>query len=143
LKISYRVLANGDQVNVVIEGSVALQRAARSHIRIQIEFLSQGEIQGAMTFTDGCHQWTLQTDLISVDRVNGSLWNPETTIWISHWCNIDSFPLNWDSSDSENLLNGSGDFGTDSIAGNQGDFASARSEGSQLSGFVGCIDLKE
>lgn len=95
-----------------------------------------------MTLSDGGHEWALQADLVSVDGVNGSLWDAEATIGVSHGCNINGFPLDGHSSSGEDLLHGSGDLWANSVARDQGDFAVARGEGSQLSGRVSRVDLK-
>lgn len=122
---SHRVFTNSDQVNIVVKCSVALQASAWSHVGVQVEFLSQGEIQRTMSLANWSHQRTFQTDLVSVDGVNCSLGNTETTIGISDWRDIDSLPFNGNSSNGEDFLNGCRNFRSDTIAGNQRDFACA------------------
>lgn len=95
-----------------------------------------------MSLADGCHEWALQSNLISVDRVDGSLRDAEATVWVSDGCDINGLPLNRDTSGAEDLLHGSRDFWTNSIARDQRDFAGARGEGSQLSRAVRRVDLK-
>jgi hypothetical protein len=106
-KCSHRVLANRHQVNVVVESSVALQASAWSHVGVQVEFLAQSEIQRAMSFSNGRHQWTFQSDLVFVHRVNGSLRDAETTVGVSHGRDICDFPFNGNAGNGEDLLHGS------------------------------------
>ena len=65
---------------------------------------------------------TLQPDLIALQRVDGL---PEEKLWVDlsalHTGHVDLLPLHGDVVLLEDSLNGLRDFGTDTVAGNQGD----------------------
>lgn len=101
------VLANCHNIDVIVEGLVALQAAARSDICVQIELLSQGQVEGAVTLSNGCHERAFQSDLVFVDGINGSLRDTEASVWISDRCDIDGLPLERNFGSGEDFLHSS------------------------------------
>lgn len=77
---SFGVLSDGDNVDILVRSLVAFNGTARSHVGIKVEFLTQSQIQGAMTLSDRSGQGTFQADLVLVDGVDGSLRDAETAV---------------------------------------------------------------
>lgn len=104
---AFGVLADGDDVDVVVERFVALQASARPDVGVQVELLAQGQIQRAMALADGRHERALQADLVAVDRVDGGLWDAETSVGVPHGCHVHCLPLDGNFGNGEDFLHGS------------------------------------
>lgn len=138
-----------------------LQAAAGTHVGVQVELLAQGQVQGAVTLADRCHQGTLQSDFVPVHAVDGRLGDSESAVGVlqkgyglgwesiekttvethANGGNIDGLPLDGHASDAEDLLDSGRNLGSDTISRDQGDLWSTRRKGPGIDGGLG--HLKE
>ena len=58
------VFSNGDEVDVVIFRLVSWKAEARSHVCVQLQLLSQGQVQGPMPLTNGGGHGPFQADSV-------------------------------------------------------------------------------
>lgn len=73
-----------------------------------------------MSLADGCHQRPLQSNLVFVDGVYGSLRNAELAVGTSDRRDVHSLPHDRYIGGREYLLHGGGYLRSDPVAGNQG-----------------------
>ena len=91
--LALRVLPDGDQVDVVVERLVALDRLAGPHVGVETELLSELQVQGSETLSDGRHERTLEADLVPVYRVDGLLRDPHRAIGVLDRRHVHRLPL--------------------------------------------------
>ena len=101
---SLGVLADGDQIDVVVQGLVAFDGFAGSHVGVQTELFSQLKIKRSESLADGGHQGRLQSNFVFVDRVNGRLGDPHGAIRVPDRRNVDGLPSDWDFGGGKNPL---------------------------------------
>lgn len=114
------VLSDQHGVNIVVRGLVTDNGLTWSDVGEQVEGSSQGQVHGGVTLTDWSSQRTLQGHQVSVDGVNGILWQGGLTV-DQKWSDIHRLPLNWELGGSIDILDSLGDFDSDTITLNQGD----------------------
>lgn len=62
--LSLRVLPDDDRVDVGVERFVAWDALAWADVGVQVERLTEGEVEGDVAATDGCCKGTLQANLV-------------------------------------------------------------------------------
>ena len=93
--LALRVLADGDEVDVVVERLVALDRLARPHVGVEAEFLAERQVEGAEALADGRHERALEADLVPVDGVDGLLGDAHRAVGVLHRRHVHRLPLDW------------------------------------------------
>ncbi|KAH3680001.1 hypothetical protein WICPIJ_008477 [Wickerhamomyces pijperi] len=111
---TFGVFSDQDGVDVFVWGGVTFNGLGWSDVGEKIKGLSQGQVQRSVTLTDWGGQWAFQGNQVLVDGVNGGLWNGSVTV-LDDWGNVTGFPFNWNLSSSVDLLDGLGDFDTDTV----------------------------
>lgn len=60
--LSFCVLSDGDKVDVVISGLVAWDAETWTHICVQLQLLTECQVERPVTFSNGSSHRTLQPD---------------------------------------------------------------------------------
>jgi hypothetical protein len=116
---TFGVFSDQDGVDILVWGVVTGDGLTWTDVGEQVEGSSQGQVHGGVTFTDWGGQWTLQGNQVLVDGVDSWLRQGGLTV-NQQWGDVDWFPVNWDLSGSVDVLDGLGDFWTDTVTFNQG-----------------------
>lgn len=117
------VLTDDAEVDVLVTGLVAGDVLDEDDGSVDVELLTEGDVERLVAGTlDGGVEDTLETELVALergDRLSEELLGVLVTGLDTG--DIDLLPLDGDVVGLEDLLDGLGDFGTNTITGDQGD----------------------
>lgn len=111
---TFGVLSDQHGVDVLVRSWVTSDRFRWSNVGKEVECLSQSQVEGSVTFSNGRGQWTFQGNEILVDRVNGCLWDCSLVVDEDRG-HITGLPLDRNFCSDVDLLQGLGDFHTDAV----------------------------
>ncbi len=115
------VLADDDQVDVLVARLDALHRPRGAQIGVQVERLAEGHVDRAKALADGSRDRPLEGDLRGSDRFEHVLGQRRAVFRDLRLAGVDTDPFEGQSGCLENGDRGVGQLGADAIAGDQGD----------------------
>lgn len=92
--LSFRILPNHYQIDIAVETSQTGDTPAWTHIGVEIEGASKGQVKADMATTDRSRKGSLQTNLVPTDLFNSRLCNTYTSIRQLSWLYVDLVPFN-------------------------------------------------
>ena len=116
---TFKVFAHEHDVDVFV-AAARDQRARRTQIRVQLEFLSQADVDRSVAATDRGGQWPLQREPRATNAVEQRGRKRVAGLFNGRHSALLNVPHKRLAQRVENLDHGGGDFGPDTIAGNQG-----------------------
>jgi hypothetical protein len=116
------VLSDDAQVDVLVAGLVAGDVLDQADAGVDVELLSHGDVEALVAGSaDGGVKDTLEAELVALegsDRLAESVLSAAGAL---HTRDLNLLPLNGDVVGLEDSLNGLGNFGTDTVTGDEGD----------------------
>jgi hypothetical protein len=103
--LSLSVLTNEDSVDVVIWCLVSSNALAGTNVGEEVEGSAECQVERDVALADGCCERTFESDVVSVNAVNGLVGNDGLAVFEGR-CDIDGLPLDGDISGGENVLDG-------------------------------------
>jgi len=92
---SLSIFSDQDGVDVVIGCFVAFNASAGTHICEEVEGTTEGKVERDVTLADGGCKRSLESDIVSLDRLDRFVWNDSPAVLQSR-SYIDRFPLDRD-----------------------------------------------
>lgn len=117
---TFSVFTNEDGINVLIRGLVALDRATRTDIGIQVEGTTEGQVERNVTLTNGSGKRTLESNGTLADTGNSLIRDGSLTV-LDNGGNINLFPFNRSLCGGKDFLDRTRDLGTNTITRDKGD----------------------
>lgn len=113
------VLADKDGIDVVVGGLEAGNRAAGTQVGEQVEGAAEGQVERDVALADGGGQRTLEGNLVLADVLNGGIGDGGLAV-LEDGGNVDRLPGDGDLGGAEDVLDGLGNLGTDTVTLDQG-----------------------
>ena len=110
--LSLGVLTDEDCVDIVVRCLETFDRLAGTDVREEVECAAKSEVQGDVTFANGClfcwsaqktsfiyertySKRSLERNVVLPHTVDSILWDSGLAVY-EPWCNIDWLPFDWD-----------------------------------------------
>src|SRR5215831_3659747 len=119
---SLGVFANDDQVDIRIARGNVRQIANRTEVGVELELLSQGDVDAGKAAADRRSHWPLQSDFCAFKRRDQIFWNVFTGFLIGLCSDGERFPVKLHTRCFQNAHNCVSDLGTDAVARNESNF---------------------
>ena len=115
------VLADDDQVDVVVAEVEALHRAGRAHVGVQVERLAERDVDAPEPATDRGRDRTLERDVVAPDGVEDVVRERRPVLLDRGLAGDDRLPFEADAGRIEHAGGRLRQLRTDAVAGDQGD----------------------
>ncbi len=115
----FGVLADDDQIHVLVPRLETWNRPYRPKVGVQAESLAQGDIHGPEAHSNRRRDWSLDGDLVAQDRVEDGLRQRRPLLRHDRLAGLDDLPLKLDARGVEDTPRGLGQFGADSVSGDE------------------------
>lgn len=118
--LSFGVFTDEHSVDVVVSGLETFDGLAWSNVRKEVEGSSEGQVERDVTLTDRGSEGTLECDSVLLDGDDG-LFRDGLLAVLDEGSDGNFLPLDGDVGSAVDLLDGVGDFGTDTVTGDHRD----------------------
>lgn len=117
--LSLGVLPDGHQIHVFVGSIDALNAPAGTHVGEQLQPLAQSHVEGAEALADGGFEGALQPVLVALDSRDGVVGDEVALLGLSLGVDGVVLELDGDLEGGEDVLDASGDLGTDAVSGEE------------------------
>ena len=114
------VLADDDEIDVLVAGLETLDRASRSEVGVQPERLAERDVDAPEALADRGRDRALEGDLVSADRFQDVLGERRAVLRDDGLACVDRLPFELDPGRVEDPPSGFRQLRTDAVAGDQG-----------------------
>ena len=115
------VLADDDQVDVVVAQVETLHRAGRAHVRVQVERLAERDVDAPEAATDRGRDGALERDVVAPDRVEDAVRERRPELLDRRLTRDHRLPFEADAGRIEHAGGRLRQLRPDAVAGDQGD----------------------
>ena len=115
------VLADDDQVDVLVARVEALHRAGRAEVGVQVERLAERDVDAAEAAADRGRDRALERDLVAPDRLEDVVRERRPVLRDGRLAGLDRLPFEADAGRIEDAGGRLRQLRTDAVAGDQGD----------------------
>ncbi len=115
------VLADDDEVDVLVARLEALHRAGRAQVRVQAEGLAQRDVDAPEALADRRRDRALEGDLVALDRLEDVLRERRPVLGDDALAGVHDLPVEGDAGGVEHATGRLRQLRTDAVAGDQGD----------------------
>ncbi|EER32971.1 isocitrate dehydrogenase subunit 1, mitochondrial precursor [Candida tropicalis MYA-3404] len=121
---TFGVFSDQGKVNTIVDTFNTWNVFDQNQRSVNIQFFSQGNVQGFGRFTSRSIQDTFQTNLVSLQGFNGFVNTVVLTSFTFNTTDFNNFPINWNFLGFKDLFDRIGNFLTSTIPWNQGNSVS-------------------
>ena len=118
----FGVLADDDQVHVVVAGLEARDGPDGSEVRVQPQSLPQGDVDGPKSDTNGRRDGSLERDLVPQDGVENRLGKGCSLLGHDGLAGVHDLPVEFDTRGVQDAPCRLGQFGADTVSGDERHF---------------------